>query len=216
MTRLDEKRSVIAVESGHIDLSALHQNNDYRCAQVGFDLLLKRGFQFTQHLPSADVYRHVLSASLWSSPQGRRSPEEVAQDLVALFLSLRGRCSADLWYITQGSPRFADSVSSILLEQGASILDTESSAELAYAATGSTLPVHFPRKEDPAREGHANVFTAFGSCYPPRYRLDVQLKRARRAFLVSLGYESVAVQIDPNTLDLGDVGLHSKTLILEI
>lgn len=208
--------SLIAVESGWLVGSALKQNNDYRCAQVGFDLLMRQGFQFVRDLPQIESYRHILSAPLWIGGEKRRGSVEVKEDAVHLLQRVHQEHDAEIWYITQGSPYFQDDVSEHLLKLGAKLIDTPSSAELAYAATGSTLPIHFPRSGDPAREGYANIFTAFGSYYPATYKLTTQLPRAKRIFAVSLGYQTVVRQLKAHEVNLLDTSLNSQTLILEI
>lgn len=191
------------------DPAAPHLSNDYVCARAGFDFLRDAGYQFIRSpdQTSSSSSRVVLMMPLWYDERGeRRQPSEVADRVRGLVQMLEGR-GLDPAYATPGSPRFYDAVSSRLIAQGASVIDTASAAELATVemAALSDRPMHVVLDAGAARlmAGCVNIISCVGDIYASmtmRAGLMDDLSRAARAWIVTLSASPRVVAVAPAAL----------------
>jgi len=232
----DEFRSLLAssarlalISTVALDLADRERSNDYVCARAGYDYLIDSGFDFVypDKIERGNSYRLVVMLPVWYDADGsRRSPCDVAADVIALAATLRDKGIDEVGYLTQGSPRLYDSISSRLIDAGATVVDTASSADLAYAAIAdaSTLP---RRDIDPRVDllvpGYANVVGCVGPIYGGVSQIEPivsGLARASRAWVVGVSDRPDVLSVSPTDLAAairaGAPSLNSKTLILEM
>lgn len=207
----------------------LESSNDYVCAKAGFDFLFREGYQLVSldEFPRLSRYRHILMCPVWYLSDGRRrKPVEVADDIRSIMDRLRLIPRLDVCYLTQGSPRLYDPVSASLLNGEAQLVDTCSSAEMAYslAAVGTGLPywVVDPMRGD-LLPGHVNVIGCLGSLYSAderRGEFASHVAGSERAWIVSVGDDPHVQEIHPRELAQqirsGNPALNARTAVVQV
>jgi hypothetical protein len=227
-------RDRILVSAAYVNPLKPGVGNDYACAAAGFDQLLKLGYVFLHESEFATLAkidaiprRCVVCINAWRMDSGARRRAEEATAIVCRFIESLSNLRRDVAYISQGSPHLYDSIVSTLMKlNNFTVIDTASSADLAFEVVKvhSDLPRHTVRHTltDELKAGFLNVIGCIGSTYDygPKPPFVAQISQARRIWLVRVGREPFAKQMDANLLlsliDKRAPELNSMTAVMEI
>lgn len=174
----DEFRMLVDDTASRVFISSVgfypehpERTNDYLCAPAGFDYLLDAGYKF--EWPNAvdftQYQRTVIMCPVWYTPDRvRRSPKQVADNIIQIANVVKSYGIHDVCYKTQGSPLVYDSVVPYLLNNVTAVIDTLSSPQLVYSALGryAPLPLKIVNvREESVASGYTNVIGCLGSIY---------------------------------------------------
>lgn len=226
---VEDRADRVFVMALSLNPEMLESSNDYVCAKAGFDFLFRAGYQLVSldEFPRLSRYRHILMCPVWYLSDGRRrKPVEVADDIRSIMARLKLIPCLDVCYLTQGSPRLYDPVSASLLNGEAQLVDTCSSAEIAYrlAAVGTGLPCWIV---DPMRDdllpGHVNVIGCLGSLYGVAERRAEFVNRildSERTWIVSVGDASRVEEVRPEEMarriKSNSPALNAQTVVVQM
>jgi hypothetical protein len=120
----------------------LQDSREWTNAPRGHADLLAQGYVWyeEQRMPQ-DINKAVYQlTSAWQGPQGQRNPPRVAAQQIAMMAQTLHTLYPvhQIAFMTPGSPRLWDGISSELVNQGWAMIDTASSVELACASLGIT------------------------------------------------------------------------------
>ena len=207
-------------------------NNDYVTARVGYDCVLKKGYElFIPESRPKVIDKHILHLALWYSEKGRKLPEEVYRDILNLYeLSRKEWGDVRIALLVPGSPYLYDDVSSRLMKHipTTNVIDTKSSAQLIkeifsdfrFSKYKNLETVIHPELSNAVLKKNAiNIIGCIGSAYGQSAANCVnQVTKDNKIFFVRVGYKtkikSCSVENLLFKLNRGRSTLNSQTMVI--
>lgn len=196
-----EDVETICIMSGAFNTGDLSQSLEYKSASSGFNILIKNGYKFIDSVNFKNEKKAVVMyKDAWNRPDGtRRSANDVGKFVVDKSKELRKQHpNARILRIAPGSPYLYDGVSGYMIEKypNLTVIDTKSSAELAYDRLCKILNLDLPAViVDPTTgilsDKSINLIGCVGYVYKDYVKLENiinNIKPSSRIFDIKVGY----------------------------
>lgn len=203
----------ICIMSGSLNLNDIERSSEYKSSHIGFDLLIKNGFQFIDSDKPINQKKVVFMVKkCWNREDGTRiSANGVGKRIIELAEELSKKYpNARISRIAPGSPYLYDGVSSFMIDNFSNIevIDTKSSAELAYEKLSVELNINLPVDiVDPTKivlqNNCINILGCVGFIYKDYVDLNQILKSIKtnsKIYDIKVGYNDSIKEIKKDDL----------------
>lgn len=208
-----EDVETICIMSGAFNTGDLSKSLEYKSASKGFDILIQNGYKFINSENFNNEKKAVVMyKDAWNRPDGtRKSATDVGKFVIETAKELRKtHPNARILRIAPGSPYLYDGVSGYMIDNypNISVIDTKSSAELAYERICKILNIDLPAFIVEPTEGilcekSVNLIGCVGFVYQDYVKLENiinNIKPNDRIFDIKVGYVNDIKEIKQHDL----------------
>ena len=208
-----EDVQTICIMTGGLNVNSLNQSLEYKSASTGFDIIIQNGYQFINLEKFTNEKKAVVMAlDSWNGPnRTRKSANDVGKYVIQLAGELRKKHpNARILRIAPGSPYLYDGVSGYMIDNypNIKVIDTKSSAKLAYEklqnTIGTNLPAHIVEPTDGVLLSNCvNLIGCVGFVYKDYVILENiinGIKPKNRIFDIKIGYVNSIREIKKHDL----------------
>lgn len=208
-----EDVETICIMSASMNVSKMESSPEFKSSSSGYEVMMENGYKFISLSKLTNEKKSiVMLGDCWRKPDGtRRIANQVGEYVYEVAKELRKKHpNARIARIGPGSPYLYDGVAGYLINNcpNIEVIDTKSSAQLAYERVCSLLDCELPMNiveptECILEDKSVNIVGCVGFIYKDYVKLDMlveAIKPGSKLYEVKIGYNSSIEEIKVNEL----------------